>query len=289
MDLNGDSFPDVLSGSYAPKGGGEANGHFQVLWGTKDGTFRKAEVLKGSDGKPLIISPPENARADFELRACTRPTAVDWDGDGKLDIVSGNLGGAFALFRGEGDGKFSPTSQILTAEGKSLTVPGGHSDPFFVDWDGDGDMDLLSGSRNGGAFLAENTASKGKPIALRPFVTLVEPLKNHLKEHWEDADPKPANSTRVFAADINGDGKMDLLLGDNVILQSTVNGLSKEEAIKKMEQWSKTQKELDSSYPTLQTQEEKDALSEKLRAHWRSRNAILKARSAGRVWLFLRK
>ena len=37
-------------------------GLFQVLYGKGDGTFRKAEVLKGTDGKPLITRPLAIAR-----------------------------------------------------------------------------------------------------------------------------------------------------------------------------------------------------------------------------------
>ena len=46
-------------------------------------------------------------------RICTRPTAVDLDGDGKLDIVSGNFRGTFHFFAGQGKGKFAPKSTLL--------------------------------------------------------------------------------------------------------------------------------------------------------------------------------
>ena len=44
-----------------------------------------------------------------------------------------------------------------------------HSDPFVIDWDGDGDLDLLSGSSNGGVYWAENRAGKDKVPELGPF------------------------------------------------------------------------------------------------------------------------
>ena len=94
-------------------------GLFQVLYGKPDGTFRKAEVLKGSDGKPLII--PLNGQT-FTENICTRPFAVDWDGDGRLDLVVGNFSGTFYWFKGEGKGKFRPKPEVIKA---GLTGPFG--------------------------------------------------------------------------------------------------------------------------------------------------------------------
>ena len=81
-------------------------GLFQVLHGKPDGTFGRAEVLKGTDGKPLIIRNPD--RQEMTENICTRPFAVDWDGDGQLDLVVGNFSGTFYWFKGQGNGKFPP-------------------------------------------------------------------------------------------------------------------------------------------------------------------------------------
>jgi len=54
VDLDGDGNRDILSGSYSRQQK-EMAGLFQVLYGKSDGTYRKAEVLKGTDGEPLII------------------------------------------------------------------------------------------------------------------------------------------------------------------------------------------------------------------------------------------
>ena len=88
MDIDGDGHRDILSGSYSRMENSMA-GLFQVLYGKADGTFRKAEVLKGTDGQPLII--PANDNDQLTEKICTRPFAVDWDGDGHLDLVVGNF------------------------------------------------------------------------------------------------------------------------------------------------------------------------------------------------------
>ena len=177
MDIDGDGHLDILSGSYS-RMEREMAGLFQVLYGKPDGTFRKAEVLKGTDGKPLII--PLNGQPMTE-NICTRPFAVDWDGDGHLDLVVGNFSGTFYWFKGEGKGKFRPTPEIIKTGGVPLKIDGHHSDPFVIDWDGDGALDLISGTSNGGVQWAKNRAGKGKPPDLAPFEWLIKPPVRSIK------------------------------------------------------------------------------------------------------------
>ena len=174
MDLNGDGSLDILSGSYSRMDKDMA-GLFQVLYGKPDGTYRKAEILKGTDGEPLII--PIKGEDQWIEKICTRPFAVDWDGDGKLDLVVGNFAGTFYWFKGEGKGKFRPKAEIIRNGKEPLRIQGHHSDPFVIDWDGDGVLDLLSGSSEGGVQWAKNRAGKGESPDLGPFEWLIKPGK----------------------------------------------------------------------------------------------------------------
>jgi hypothetical protein len=265
-------------------------GLFQVLWGQADGAFKKAAVLNGIDGEPLII-PADNDSGVTE-KICTRPTAVDWDGDGDLDLVVGNFAGSFYLFTGQGGGKFAPEPKKIQSDTGPLKIQGAHSDPFPVDWDGDGDLDLLSGSSNGGVQWAENSAgprAEPKLKAFRELVRLEQPIE-YGKPLSEKDLTAPAGSTRVWVDDINSDGKLDLLVGDTVTLISTPEGVTKEGLKQKQEQWNKELTEVTAEYQAAQGDQEKlRGASEKLQKLYARRSEFVLEQRTGFVWLYLQR
>lgn len=213
-------------------------GLFQVLWGKKDGTFKKAAVLEGTDREPLII--PIKSKNDQTENICTRPFAVDWTGSGHLDLVVGNFTGTFYRFVGEGAGKFNPRPEpILTREGLPLRIKGAHADPFVIDWDGDGDLDVLSGSSIGGVQWAENTAGQRNKPALEQFKALLPPgTQPEMGQLLAEEDLSgPTTSTRVWVSDLNEDGKLDLLVGDSVTLVSMAKGITKDQFARRFKKW----------------------------------------------------
>ncbi len=264
-------------------------GLFQVLRGQSNGTFKKAEVLNGTDGKPLII--PVEAENWVE-NICTRPFAIDWDSDGNLDLVVGNFPGTFYLFKGQGKGKFLPEPEQIKVGDRPLKIEGHHSDPFAVDWDGDGDLDLLSGSSQGGLQWAENLAGPGKLPELQSFRPLIElrpQAKNGQVLRDEDLTG-PSGSTRIWVDDINSDGKLDLLVGDLVTLVSPANKLSENEFKKKYAQWqesvTKASAQLNSTSEDEKAQKEAQQRFQKL---YSERSEFMKEDRTGFVWLYLQK
>jgi hypothetical protein len=285
VDVNGDGNLDLLSGSYSRDG--DMAGLFQVLYGNKDRTFGAAQALDGSDGQPLIL-PKGTGQDDVIDVICTRPFACDLDGDGKLDIVAGNFRGTFGFFKGEGGGKFNPTATWLMAGGSPMAVDA-HGDPFLIDWDKDGDLDLLSGSANGGAYLFVNAGSKTAP-KFGPRLTLVEPAGHGAEGAFGDAHcVAPSASTRVWAADMDGNGKLDLLIGDSTTLYFTAAGVDEATAKTKNADWMKRQQALGASYP----QNGDEAAMNKWQEDYQKLNAerasFLREEMTGFVWLLCQK
>ncbi len=264
-------------------------GLFQVLWGQADGTFKKAAILAGADGEPLII--PADDENEVTEKICTRPTAVDWNGDGDLDLVVGNFAGSFYLFTGEGKGKFQPKPKPIRAGDALLKIPGVHSDPFLVDWDGDGDLDLLSGSSQGGVYWAENRAGAGKPPELKAFETLIAAgSQRDPQDVLREEDLKgPSSATRVWVDDVNSDGKLDVLVGDSVTLSAPTPGIDEHEFREKRADWQKRLSAALVEVNKAQDDQERNEALERYRDLYQERAEFMKEEMTGFVWLYLQK
>ncbi|MCA9298744.1 MAG: VCBS repeat-containing protein [Phycisphaerales bacterium] len=291
MDLDDDGDLDVLSGSYSRMARDMA-GTFQVLFGetAEDGgrTWGAATELKGTDGATLQIL-RDGDESDVTSEICTRPFAADLNGDGHLDLVTGNYTGSFFLFEGEGKGRFRPIPKALTIDGEPLRLGDAHSDPFLVDWDEDGDLDILSGGFLGGVHLIRNIGSATEPAWASP--TVVIPAPDSTKGRFADDPPSgPGGSTRVWAADVNEDGTLDLLVGDGVTILHPAEGLTTEESRRAEEAWQEANQALvteSESYDSM-TPEAQSDWQERYQGHQTTRTHLTEEWT-GSVWLYLAK
>ena len=197
MDLDGDGNRDVISGSWP--------GALYLFRGKADGTFAKATKLEDKDGEDIVVG------------SASVPYAVDWEGDGDLDLVVGNIDGDVNLLLNESNGKALKwgAAKKLMADAQVIRVPGGDSGPVVADWDGDGRHDLLLGCGDGSVRFYKNMMPSGEPL-LRGGDVLVPASKSYMANRGkEDGAASPCGSrAKIATADFNADGTLDLLLGD---------------------------------------------------------------------------
>ena len=208
MDWDNDGKLDILSGCYWVQG--EDGGFIQLLRGKSGLDFAEAEHVLDADGDPLLnremVGEKVGGLYESQISTiCTQQHAVDYDGDGDLDLVVGCFGSEFFLYLNDGSSQEAKLSKPTPLPVQSTSQ---HAAPHLADWDGDGDLDLLSGDASGGAMISINQGTRQKP-EWSDFETLIEAPANP-----NGSDTHPGRASRVWATDWNGDGKLDLLLGD---------------------------------------------------------------------------
>ena len=186
-----------------------------MLAGNGSLDFAAAEMVVDAGGNPLQneeISKTGGRMADNQTSSiCTHQHAVDYDADGDLDLVVGCFATSFYLYENHGSAGSIELSE--SPEKLPIESPSYHSAPHLVDWDGDGDLDLLSGTGNGGVVFAENTGTRSEP-SWSEFQQLIPSSDKQEQTTANGGVIEPSPSTRVWATDWNGDGLLDLLVGD---------------------------------------------------------------------------
>ena len=191
-----------------------------MLAGVGHLAYGAAVTVNNSAGQPLENSgPPQDADVidadDVALSIETHQHAVDYDGDGDLDLVVGCSSRKFFYYENTAtDGKVELSKK---ARELSVTSPYFPTSPHLVDWDHDGDLDLLSGTYKGGAIISINTGTRRQPIWSR-FRWLIKPTAPRTQVILEGREVRPARYSKVWATDWNRDGELDLLVGDCVCI-----------------------------------------------------------------------
>jgi hypothetical protein len=228
--FDGDGILDLVSGSYDP-------GELYLFRGLGNGRFAAREVIRDRSGKPIRKVPTQKAKVES---FGSWVTLVDWNDSGKLDILVGTFDGMMFLRRNVGTRTkpvYSEVNEWVMVGNKKLRVPDGeHANPVIADWDGDGLWDIITGSADGGVYWYRNIGKKGEPRFAAP-VALVpkhdgigydEPLA-------PDQGPRPGIRSQIAVVDYDGDGKLDLLVGDFCTYLHTKPDLSPEQRQKFLE------------------------------------------------------
>lgn len=132
------------------------------------------------------------------------PQAVDWDGDGMLDIIVGDRNGGINYFRRTSDDPVNLTEMPgIRCAGMEINV-GSNSAPVVTDWNDDGLMDLLVGNESPGSIrLYLNRGGQREPVF--SSFSLIQSGSEDIAHY--------RNAPQVY--DMNGDGRKDILVGAN--------------------------------------------------------------------------
>ena len=134
---------------------------------------------------PVCLEDGKPAAAELAM-----PTIVafDWDRDGDLDVLLGDEDGRIALF--VNTGRLNDANQpLFESPFYFKQIPdalkcGALSTPWGVDWDDDGDWDIISGNSAGYIFFLENLSGPGvdPPKWAAPVALSSEPDDQTLAE-----------------------------------------------------------------------------------------------------------
>jgi hypothetical protein len=174
-DLDGDGNPDLVTAN-SFLGQGASNHSVSILMGRGDGTFEPAILYRHVGTQPTMVA------------------IADLDEDGALDLVTPNGGWPvhdISLMFGNGDGTFQPP--VHRAGG-----PSPH-DVAAVDLNGDGHTDLAI-TNLGTSYVAPT--NQGLTVRLGKGDGSFGP-KIPIRNDWP---------TSIEAADLNGDGRNDLVV-----------------------------------------------------------------------------
>jgi len=203
-DWNNDGLQDLIVG----EGGGGAPGKIRVYLnvGTEaDPCFTDYFYVQANGGD--LTCTPEGCLGCF-------PRVVYWNADQKKDLLVGLGDGTVQSFVNIGtdsDPAFNIGLDVRVGSGDAYTLDVGmRATPVLIDWNNDGMLDIVAGGLDGAVHVYYNCGCGG---SVPPHFSFSEPPGELLMDQGHTL-LVPSGRSSVVAADLDGDGNKDLLLGN---------------------------------------------------------------------------
>lgn len=213
VDYNGDGNSDIVvgTGDWSALGWDhayDASGVWQngPLHGTLD-----VFLNRGTGGDFRFDIEPFRIQAggeDLDVYGWPVHNFADFDDDGDLDILTGDFLDRFTYFQNVGtrnDPVYERGDLLNDADGRPLIMDLQMITPTAIDWDADGDMDLIVGDEDGRVALVENT---GELRDRRPVFRSPVYFRQRADKLKFGALATP------FVFDWDGDGDEDIVCGN---------------------------------------------------------------------------
>ena len=147
------------------------------------------------------------------------PMAVDWDRDGDVDLVVGNEDGRVVLLENTGEVRDRMPvfrSPVYFQQEADLLKFGALATPFSVDWDSDGDEDLICGNTAGYIGFIENLDGGNPPKWNNPRYLEADGKVIRIMAGDSGSIQGPAERkwgyTTLSVTDWDGDGLLDIIV-----------------------------------------------------------------------------
>jgi hypothetical protein len=201
MDFDNDGDLDLICGEFLDR----------LTWFENTGTRNEPVYAEGK------FLENENGIIKMDLQMIV-PVAVDWDSDGDADLIVGDEDGRVAFIENTGDVKNRMPvfkSPRYFQQQADLVKFGALATPFAVDWDNDGDLDLITGNSAGYIGFIENLDDGNPPRWNKPVYLKAEGETIRILAGENGSRQGPAERkwgyTTLSVADWDGDGLLDII------------------------------------------------------------------------------
>jgi hypothetical protein len=200
-DFDGDGDLDLICGEFVDK----------FTWFENTGTRSKPEYAEGK----VLVNGAGIIKMDLEMII---PVAVDWNKDGHMDLIVGDEDGRIAYIKNSGKQKNGMpvfNDPVYFQQKGGDVKSGALATPVSVDWDNDGDEDVITGNSAGYITFIENKGGGASPDFAAPQFLKADGKIFRIQAGPNGSIQGPCETkwgyTTLSVADWNGDGLKDII------------------------------------------------------------------------------